>query len=131
MITSTTARRCAGALAAVIAACASPAFAQQPAPQAPYVGYRFESARVLPGPASSWDYVTMDAAGRRVCLARRAAGVTVIDADTRATVGQIDEARGANGVAIATEAGRGFTSNGPTNDSTIFDLATLRPIGRV
>jgi DNA-binding beta-propeller fold protein YncE len=57
--------------------------------------------------------------------------VTVIDADTRATVGQIDEARGANGVALATDAGRGFTSNGPTNDSTMFDLASLRPIGRI
>jgi DNA-binding beta-propeller fold protein YncE len=94
-----------------------------------------ESAQVLRGtgggPANGWDYVTMDAAGRRVFLGRRAAGVTVINADTRRVVGQIDAARGANGVALATDVGRGYTSNGPTNDSTIFDLRTLRPIGRV
>lgn len=131
------------AIAAVVSTAAqaqTPAPAQSPAPApsvapaaapSPYVGYRLESAQVLPGPGASWDYVIMDAAGRRVFLARRAAGVTVINADTRQVAGQVEDTRGANGVAIATEVGRGYTSNGPTNDSTIFDLQTLRPIGRV
>lgn len=112
----------------------APAAPPAPAPAAepPYVGYHFESAQVIPGPGLSWDLMTMDPIGRRVYIGRRLAGVTVIDADTRAVIEvQIPQTRGANGVAIANEFNRGFTSNNPTNDVTIFDLTTLRPVGRV
>jgi len=53
----------------------------------------------------------------------------VLDADTYAVVGDIPDTQGVHGVAIASDLGRGFTSNGRSNDVTIFDLKTLKPIG--
>src|SRR5258708_39829456 len=46
-------------------------------------------------------------------------------------VGKIDKTRGVRAVAIASDLGRGFTSNGQAGSSTIFDLKTLETIGEV
>ncbi len=55
--------------------------------------------------------------------------VEVLDADSGAIVGNIPNTEGVHGVAVATELGRGFTSNGKSSTVTIFDLKTLKPIG--
>jgi DNA-binding beta-propeller fold protein YncE len=41
------------------------------------------------------------------------------------------ETSGVHGVALAPELGRGFTSNGATNNATVFDLTTLQPIATI
>ena len=46
-------------------------------------------------------------------------------------VGDIPDTQGVHGIAIASDLGRGFTSNGRSNDVTIFDLKTLKAIGNV
>jgi DNA-binding beta-propeller fold protein YncE len=53
----------------------------------------------------------------------------VLDADTYAVIGDIPDTQAVHGIAIASDLGRGFTSNGRSNDVTIFDLKTLKPIG--
>jgi DNA-binding beta-propeller fold protein YncE len=44
-------------------------------------------------------------------------------------VGDIPDTQGVHGIALATELGRGFTSNGRANTVTIFDLKTLKTLG--
>ena len=77
-----------------------------------------------------WDYVYVDSDARRVYISR-GTHVVVLDADSFAVVGDIPDTQGVHGIAVASELGRGFTSNGRGNDVTIFDLKTLKPIGAV
>src|SRR5467141_1764998 len=77
-----------------------------------------------------WDYVTVDSDARRVYVSH-ATQVVVLDADSLAVVGSIPDTQGVHGIAIASDLGRGFTSNGRSNDVTIFDLKTLKSLGTV
>src|SRR5882672_3403496 len=77
-----------------------------------------------------WDYVTVDSDARRVYVSH-ATQVVVLDADSYEVVGSIPDTQGVHGIAVAPELGRGFTSNGRSNDVTIFDLKTLKSIGTV
>jgi len=77
-----------------------------------------------------WDYVTVDSDARRVYVSH-ATQVVVLDADSYEVVGSIPDTQGVHGIAIASDLGRGFTSNGRTNTATIFDLKTLKTIGTV
>jgi hypothetical protein len=85
---------------------------------------------VAVGGDGGWDYVYVDSDARRVYVSR-GTHTMVIDADTYAVVGDIPETQGVHGIAIASDLGRGFTSNGGSNDVTIFDLKTLKAIGNV
>jgi DNA-binding beta-propeller fold protein YncE len=82
------------------------------------------------GGDGGWDYVTIDPAARRLYIAR-ATRVMVVDADSGKSVGEIPDTLGVHGVAIVSELGRGFTSNGRDNSATIFDLKTLEAKGKV
>jgi DNA-binding beta-propeller fold protein YncE len=73
---------------------------------------------------------TMDSASRRLYVSHNTE-VDVIDLDSGKVVGKIDKMRGVRAVAIASDLGRGFTSNGQGATSTIFDLKTLEIIGEV
>jgi YVTN family beta-propeller protein len=55
----------------------------------------------------------------------------VVDADTSAVVGDIPNTNGVHGIAIVTDVGKGFTSNGRDNAVTVFDLKTLKAIANV
>jgi len=90
-------------------------------------GYALTKTISIPGD-EGWDYVGVDSASRRVYVSH-GSHVVVLDADTYAIVGDIPDTAGVHGIAIAAELGRGFTSNGRTNNSTFFDLKTLKPIG--
>lgn len=74
-----------------------------------------------------WDYISVDAANRRVYIAR-STHVTVLDADSGETVGDIANTAGVHGAAIAPEQGHGFTSNGRDNTVTMFDIKTLKTL---
>src|SRR5712664_963891 len=77
-----------------------------------------------------WDYIYVDSDARRVYVSH-ATQVVVLDADSYEVVGSIPDTQGVHGIAIASDLGRGFTSNGRTNTATIFDLKTLKTIGTV
>jgi DNA-binding beta-propeller fold protein YncE len=82
------------------------------------------------GGEGGWDYVIVDAATHRL-YASHATKIVVADTDTGALVGEIANTEGVHGFAIAPALGRGFTSNGRANSSTIVDLKTLKPLGTV
>jgi hypothetical protein len=77
-----------------------------------------------------WDYVYVDSDARRIYVSH-ATQVVVLDADTYAVVGSIPDTQGVHGIAVASDLGRGFTSNGRSDNVTIFDLKTLKTIGTV
>jgi DNA-binding beta-propeller fold protein YncE len=76
------------------------------------------------GGEGSWDYLTADAAARRLYISR-STHVIVLDLDSGKNVGDIADTPGVHGVALAPELGRGFTSNGREGTVSVFDLKTL------
>lgn len=79
---------------------------------------------------TGWDYVTADSAWRRLYVPH-GTEVVVLDLDSGATVGKITGLKGAHGVAIAAEFGRGFADATDPGSVTIFDLRTLAVIDKV
>ena len=53
----------------------------------------------------------------------------VVDADSYEVVGDIPNTPGVHGIAIASDFGRGFISDGRANQVTIFDLKTVKETG--
>jgi len=117
-----------GALVIALGFCACP-FPLSAAPSPGASGHKVIKTIPLGG-EGGWDYVYVDSSARRVYISRGTHTV-VMDADTYAVVGDIPDTQGVHGIAIASDLGRGFTSNGRSNDVTIFDLKTLKPIGNV
>src|SRR5258705_7693291 len=90
-------------------------------------GYRVIKTVSVPGD-EGWDYVYVDSDSRRVYISH-GSHVVVMNADTYAIEGDIPDTPGVHGITVASDLGRGFTSNGPPNTVTIFDLKTLKTIG--
>ena len=82
------------------------------------------------GGDGGWDYLIVDSSAHRLYVSH-ATKIVVADSDSGKIVGEITDLPGVHGIAIAPELGRGFTSNGRANTSTIVDLKTLMPIARV
>ena len=78
----------------------------------------------------SWDYLAVDEDGRRLYVSH-GTQVEVLEIDSGAIVGKIENTPGVHGIAIAPELGRGFVSNGQSSTVTIFDLKTLKTIAEV
>ena len=82
------------------------------------------------GGEGGWDYLKLDPDSRRLYISR-ATHVMVIDADSGKPVGDIPDTPGVHGIALASDLGRGFTSNGREGTISIFDLTTLKTINKV
>jgi len=80
------------------------------------------------GGTGGWDYVAVDSAGGRI-YASHTNEVDVVDANSGALVGKIEQLHGVHGIAIAADLGKGFISNGQSNSVTVFDLKTLQKAG--
>ncbi len=114
----------AGTLVALLTPLA-PARAQAPGAG----GYRVAN-RVVLGGEGGWDYLTPDTAAHRLYLSR-GTHVMVVDLDSLKAVGDIPNTEGVHGVALVSDLGRGYTSNGRAGTVTVFDartLATLKAI---
>lgn len=75
-----------------------------------------------------FDYITVDSAARRVYLSH-GTEIKVIDGDSGALIGNIPGLKQDHGVAVASEFGRGFISDGAQGKVIIFDLKTLKVTG--
>jgi Uncharacterized conserved protein len=82
------------------------------------------------GGSGGWDCLYVDSDARRLYVSR-SSHVVVVDVDSGKVVGDIPNTNGVHGIAVASELGRGFTSNGRDSSVTIFDLKTLQPIDSV
>jgi DNA-binding beta-propeller fold protein YncE len=83
-----------------------------------------EVARIhVPG-ETRWDYLTVDSAAHRLYVSH-ATATEVIDTATDRLIGTIADTAGVHGIAIASDLGKGFISDGRANAITVFDLKTL------
>jgi DNA-binding beta-propeller fold protein YncE len=96
---------------------------------APRSGYHLLKKIPVPGDGSK-DYLTVDEGARRLYVSH-GTQVNVIDLDSEQVVGKINNLKGAHGIAVAPELGRGFITNGLLNTVTIFDLKTLQHLDEV
>jgi DNA-binding beta-propeller fold protein YncE len=103
-------------------AAAAPLAAQAP----PYHVTR----QIVIGGEGGWDYLFADGAAHRLYVSH-ATRVEVVDLARDTAVAFILNTPGVHGIAIASDLGRGFTSNGRDSTVTIFDLNTLATIGTV
>lgn len=92
-------------------------------------GYKVVNTYKIGG-EGGWDYLTADAAARRLYISR-GTHVIVLDLDSGKTVGDIADTPGVHGIALAPELGRGFVSNGREGTVSIFDLKTLATTSKV
>lgn len=82
------------------------------------------------GGDGGWDYLTVDPDGRRLYVSH-GTKVVVIDIDKDTVAGEIADTPGVHGIAIAHDLGKGFSSNGRENKSSIVDLKTLKTLSKV
>src|SRR5215472_14717342 len=75
-----------------------------------------------------FDYITVDSAARRVYVSH-GTEIKVLDADNGSVVGTIGGLKQDHGVAIASEFGKGFITDGGEGKVVIFDLKTLKVTG--
>ena len=83
-----------------------------------------------PGGSEYFDYITFDAVARRVYLSHGTEFI-VVDTDEGTTVGTISGLKRSHGVALVPQLNRGFISDGGAAQIVIFDLKTLKTIGRI
>src|SRR5271156_6555470 len=88
------------------------------------------TGKIKIGGAGRWDYVYVDSANHRLYVSH-ATQTEVIDTTTDKVVGTIPGTTGVHGIAIADDLGKGFTSDGTDNDVTVFDIKTLKVLGKV
>jgi DNA-binding beta-propeller fold protein YncE len=87
--------------------------------------------QTLLGGEGNWDYVTVDPNARRIYIPR-GTHVMVLDEPTHKVVADIPGMRGIHGVAIASEANRGFVSgNDPKGVIYVFDLKTNEVVSKI
>ena len=91
--------------------------------------YQITKKIPIPG-QGSWDYLAVDEGARRLYVSH-GTQVEVLDLDSGAIVGKIENTQGVHGIAIAPDLGRGFVSDGQSSTVTIFDLKTLKTIAEV
>jgi len=82
------------------------------------------------GGTEGWDYVTMNSDARRLYIGRDD-HIDVVDVDAGMVVGKVAGLSHTHGMVLVPDLGRGFTSDGEANTSTIVDLKTLTKIGSV
>jgi DNA-binding beta-propeller fold protein YncE len=91
--------------------------------------YVLQRQFVLGGPGG-WDYMTVDSAAGRLFISR-GDRVLVMNVQDGSLGGTIADTQGVHGIALAPDLGKGFTSNGRADTVTVFDLASLAPLGTI
>jgi YVTN family beta-propeller protein len=82
------------------------------------------------GGEGGWDILTVDSAARRLYLSH-ATKIVVVDLEKNAVAGEITDMPGVHGFIPVPEAGRGFSTNGKENKSSVVDLATLKTVSKI
>jgi len=77
--------------------------------------------------AGSWDYLTLDTAGKRLFIGR-STRVDAVSTESGMAIGTIPNTLGVHGIALAEDLKRGYTSNGNADSVTVFDSDSLKII---
>src|SRR6202166_3201065 len=91
--------------------------------------YRVTHTYTLGG-EGSWDYIVPDPPNHRLFIARQTR-VMVVDEDSGMLLGEVTGIQGAHGTALATGAGHGFATSSDDRSVVMFDLKTLKALGRI
>src|SRR5216684_181408 len=78
-----------------------------------------------PGGKEYWDYITFDAATHRLYISHNTE-VKIVDADSGSVVGSMPDLKRVHGIALVSDLGRGFISDGGADEAVVFDLKTLK-----
>jgi YVTN family beta-propeller protein len=92
-------------------------------------GYHL-TKKIAVGGEGGWDYLTFDSRSHRLFVSH-GTKVVVLNTDSDKVVGEIPKTEGVHGIALATEFGRGFVSNGRSSTVSIIDLNTLNLIDTI
>src|SRR5437667_4487462 len=84
--------------------------------------------KVKLGGTGGWDYLEVDPATHRLFISRGPHAI-VVDTEQGKIIGDIPDTKGVHGITPADEFNKGYTTNGGTSDSTIFDLTSLKVLG--
>jgi DNA-binding beta-propeller fold protein YncE len=91
--------------------------------------YRVQTHYPIAG-KEGWDYISVDSVGRRIYVSH-SVRVNVLDEDTGAAIGTIEDTPGVQGIAIASKVKHGFTSNGKEDKVSMFDTTNLSLIKKI
>lgn len=131
-------RRVATPLAVIVLALAAFGQTKKPVPAAPPPkppqyghwgpsGYHLVRTIPIPG-NNSYDGLEFDPVRRRLFVAH-GVHVVVLNPDTGKIIGDIPHTLGVHSILLVPALGRGYITDGQTNDVTIFDLNTLKVLG--
>jgi len=87
------------------------------------------AAKIEVGGEGGWDYLEPDPIARRLYVSHED-HVVVIDMDALEVVGDVPDAPGMGGVALAHDLDRGFTANGDEDTVGVFELGSLKPLAK-
>src|ERR1700688_1552293 len=82
------------------------------------------------GGDGGWDYIVPDPPKHRLFIARENR-LMVVDEDSGKLVGEVSGIKGAHGTALADSTGHGFATEGDGQSVMMFDLRTLKALGRI
>jgi DNA-binding beta-propeller fold protein YncE len=99
------------------------------ATRSPDAGGYHEVHRYLLGGDGGWDYLALDTAGHRLFIARQDR-IMVVDPETGKLLAEIPGLNRAHGVAFDHATSHGFASSGGDGMVVMFDLQTLKTLGK-
>lgn len=127
MAISSSLLRCLLCAALCMPAVAQSGGADPPAPMLALVG-----DYPLPGRATRWDYMSLDASGSRLFIAHLGdSAVVVVDTKDRSVVGVVPGVSAVHGVLALPELGRAYATATGRHEVVAIDLATLKPVDHI
>ncbi|MGH7247785.1 MAG: YncE family protein, partial [Pseudomonadota bacterium] len=91
-------------------------------------GYHILKTITLGG-EGGWDYLALDTVGHRLFISRQDR-VMVVDPESGKLIGEIPGFKRSHGIAFDYKTGHGFATSGADSSVIMFDLKTLRVLGR-
>lgn len=89
--------------------------------------YALKKTYPIAGPGG-WDYIAVN---KNKLYVSHGTQVNILDEKTGDSIGIILNTAGVHGIAFCNELNRGYTSNGRTNNVTVFDLTTTAEIAEI
>lgn len=80
--------------------------------------------------SGGWDYIAVGPGNNRLYVSH-GTQVNILDETTGDSIGIIPNTAGVHGIAFVPSLGKGYTSNGRTNNITVFDIKTSQVLGQL
>ena len=80
--------------------------------------------------SGGWDYIAVGPGNNRLYVSH-GMQVNILDETTGDSAGVIPNTAGVHGIAFVPSLGKGYTSNGRTNNITVFDIKTSQVLGQL